>query len=43
MKVGEVSLTIGQEAKGTGDTKLAEALKGLSPEARKVLLQTGRV
>lgn len=41
MKIGTVSFTIEQEAKGTGDLRLAEALKGLSPEARKLILQTG--
>lgn len=39
VKVGSVSFTVEQEAQYS-NPKLAEALKGLSPEARKILLQT---
>jgi hypothetical protein len=41
MKIGGVSVTIEQQARDTGDAKLAAALKGLSPDARKLMLEVG--
>lgn len=41
MKVGSVSLEIEQKAESSNDTRLADALKGLSPDARRILLERG--
>ena len=41
MQVGSVSLKIEQKAASSSDTRLADALKGLSPDARRILLEAG--
>lgn len=42
MKIGAVSFTIEQRARNSHDERLAEALKGLSPGARKLILEMGQ-
>jgi hypothetical protein len=41
MKLGSVSFKIEQKAQASSDTKLADALRGLSPDARRILLERG--